>query len=141
MYNDIQNGPEYKVIGKSVEDCRAQLFQKYGNNYQPVNIGTITKEGFLGFGRKEYVEMKYILRSPVNAASKTSEDSFEKNKSEILSKLGASADNTKQIAKLDAKIDAISDLIESKLNNIQTNKKISSMILVLSLRFFKRTIR
>lgn len=121
MYNDIQNGPEYKVIGKSVEDCRAQLFQKYGNNYQPVNIGTITKEGFLGFGRKEYVEMKYILRSPVNAASKTSEDSFEKNKSEILSKLGASADNTKQIAKLDAKIDAISDLIESKLNNIQTN--------------------
>ena len=88
MYNDIQNGPEYKVIGKSVEDCRAQLFQKYGNNYQPVNIGTITKEGFLGFGRKEYVEMKYILRSPVNAAVRgvVHANSIYKNQNEIVEK-------------------------------------------------------
>lgn len=129
MYNDYQNGPEYKVIGKSVEDCKAQLFTKYGNNYQPVNIGTYIKEGFLGFGRKEYVEMKYIIRTPGANIPKSHPEEFEKNKSEILSKLGVSVDSSKQLAsldkkidqKLDEKFDELSNLISTGLSNISVS--------------------
>lgn len=129
MYNDYQNGPEYKVIGKSVEDCKAQLFTKYGNNYQPVNIGTYVKEGFLGFGRKEYVEMKYIIRTPGANIPKSHPEEFEKNKSEILSKLGVSVDSSKQLANLDKKIDQkfdekfdeLSNLISTGLSNISVS--------------------
>lgn len=129
MYNDYQNGPEYKVIGKSVEDCKAQLFTKYGNNYQPVNIGTYIKEGFLGFGRKEYVEMKYIIRTPGANIPKSHPEEFEKNKSEILSKLGVSVDSSKQLANLDKKIDQkfdekfdqLSNLISTGLSNISVS--------------------
>ena len=129
MYNDYQNGPEYKVIGKSVEDCKAQLFTKYGNNYQPVNIGTYIKEGFLGFGRKEYVEMKYIIRSPGANIPKSHPEEFEKNKSEILNKLGVSVDSSKQLAsldkkidqKLDEKFDELSNLISTGLSNISVS--------------------
>nr|WP_318680745.1 AAA family ATPase [uncultured Treponema sp.] len=129
MYNDYQNGPEYKVIGKSVEDCKAQLFTKYGNNYQPVNIGTYIKEGFLGFGRKEYVEMKYIIRTPGANIPKSHPEEFEKNKSEILNKLGVSVDSSKQLAsldkkidqKLDEKFDELSNLISTGLSNISVS--------------------
>lgn len=129
MYNDYQNGPEYKVIGKSVEDCKAQLFTKYGNNYQPVNIGTYVKEGFLGFGRKEYVEMKYIIRTPGANIPKSHPEEFEKNKSEILNKLGVSVDSSKQLANLDKKIDQkfdekfdeLSNLISTGLSNISVS--------------------
>ena len=129
MYNDYQNGPEYKVIGKSVEDCKAQLFTKYGNNYQPVNIGTYIKEGFLGFGRKEYVEMKYIIRTPGANIPKSHPEEFEKNKSEILSKLGVSVDSSKQLANLDKKIDQkfdekfdqLSNLISTGFSNISVS--------------------
>lgn len=124
MYNEYQSGPEYRITGKSVEDCKEQLFLKYGNNYQPVKIGTYTKEGFLGFGRKEYVEMKYILRTPASNTIKSHPEEFEKNKSDLLNKLGVSADNTKQLAKLDAKIDSkfdeITALISNGLSTIQT---------------------
>lgn len=125
MYNDYQSGPEYTITGKSVEDCKEQLFQKYGNNYQPVKIGSFTKEGFLGFGRKEYVEMKYILRTatPNVLKSQTQHDDFEKSKAEILNKLGASVDNTKQFAKLDAKLDAITDFIENKFNDLHSGSE------------------
>lgn len=125
MYNDFQNGPVLTIKGNSVAECKEKLFEKYGNNYQLLKIDNELKVGFLGLTRKEYVVMQYLVRSPSVVGVKNPSDEFEQNKKDILNKLGASSDNTKQFAKLDAKIDEkfdqISDIIESKLNNIHVS--------------------
>ncbi|WP_191014697.1 GTPase [Treponema zioleckii] len=109
-----QNGIR-TLIGKSEEDCRNQLFEKYGNSYDILSRRPILKGGFLGFMQKEYYEVSYV----VNPKPMTSDESFEKNKEEILKKVAMSVSSTSQIASLNKQIDDLKKTLSSKLEAIE----------------------
>ncbi|WP_318662806.1 flagellar biosynthesis protein FlhF [Treponema sp.] len=122
MYNDLENIPADYVTAKSLDECRAILFEKFGNSYQITDIKTDLKGGFLGLFPKEYVKVKYIIRN--KAPSYTdSTGTFEKNKDELLKTLNPSVNTTKQIAALDKKLDQLSSLLENKFDDIKSNSE------------------
>ena len=122
MYNDLENIPADYVTAKSLDECRAILFEKFGNSYQITDIKTDLKGGFLGLFPKEYVKVKYIIRN--KAPSYTdSAGTFEKNKDELLKTLNPSVNTTKQIAALDKKLDQLSSLLENKFDDIKSNSE------------------
>ncbi|MCR5613419.1 GTPase [Treponema sp.] len=125
MYNADYSGSPYNTItGNSLDEVRAKLYEKYGEDYQIIERRPILKGGFLGFGQKEIIEVKYLIRNRA-ASSKTAgtQDSFEQNKNEILKQLNPTITTTKQIAALDKKLDALTDLFQDKLENLTTSSE------------------
>lgn len=118
MYNEYANSPQNIVTGISLDDCRAQLFEKYGKDYQIIDWHSTLKGGFLGLFQKQIVEATYVLRN--RNANFSSANSFEKNKDDILNSLSGNSATTKQIANLDKKLDTIMESIENKLSDINT---------------------
>ena len=103
------------IIGKDFEDCKQKLFKEYGHNYDIRGQRQILKGGFLGFGQKEFYEVRYTIgaKKPVS-----SPESFQKSRDEILNKAGASVTQTLQLANLDKKLEQSLKDIESKLKTI-----------------------
>ncbi|MBP5402507.1 MAG: AAA family ATPase [Treponema sp.] len=122
MYSEYENMPSDSITAKSLDECRAILFEKFGNSYQITDIKTELKSSFLGFFPKEYVKVKYIIRGK-NPSYQDSVNTFEKNKDELLKTLNPSVNTTKQIAALDKKLDQLSSLLENKFDDIKTNSE------------------
>ena len=95
MYSEYENMPSDSITAKSLDECRAILFEKFGNSYQITDIKTELKSSFLGFFPKEYVKVKYIIRGK-NPSYQDSVKTFEKNKDELLKTLNPSVNTTKQ---------------------------------------------
>lgn len=121
MYEEYSDSPQYTIVKRTVDECKAQLFNDYGPNYYPVKITPIIKEGFLGFGKKEMVEMKYVLRNRNSTPKKAPVDDFEKSKEEILKKLSPSLDTAKQLVAIDKKIEELTALFTNKIDDIKTS--------------------
>lgn len=117
------------IIGKSRDECLNKLYDLYGKNYRVVGIKTVMKGGILGFFQKERVEVSYLLNTQFSEAAKPRED-FEKSKEEILRNFNPSI---KQISALDKKLDTISTMLETKLNDINlTQEPVHKNILKIS---------
>ncbi len=101
------------LVGKTVEDCKAQLFQKYGTSYDIIGKRQILKSGFFGFGQKELTEVKYVLGQKLSSA-----ESFQKNRDELLAKTTASVTQTVQIASIDKKIEDLQKTFSSKIDQM-----------------------
>ncbi|MBR0100377.1 MAG: 50S ribosome-binding GTPase [Treponema sp.] len=113
-YGRGDNEPQI-ITGKDFEDCKRKLLETYGHNYTILGKRPQFKPGFLGFGQKEYWEVKFS----VGAEQKLSpQDSFQKNRDEILSKSTASVTQTMQLASLDKKLEEYQKSIEKKLSEI-----------------------
>ena len=105
------------ITGKDFEDCKQKLFEAYGRNYTILGKRPQFKPGFLGFGQKEYWEVRYSI----GAEQKLSpQDSFQKNRDEILSKSGATVTQALQIASLDKKLEEYQKTLAKKLEEIAT---------------------
>ena len=113
-YGRSDNEPQI-ITGKDFEDFKRKLLETYGHNYTILGKRPQFKPGFLGFGQKEYWEVRYS----VGAEQKLSpQDSFQKNRDEILSKNTASVTQTMQLASLDKKLEEYQKSIEKKLSEI-----------------------
>ena len=98
------------IVGKSVEDCKQKLFNMYQHNYRILGQRQVLKPGILGglFGQKEYYEVRYTIGQP---KSLSPQETFQKNRDELLNKAGGNVTNTLQIANLDKKLEEIQKLL------------------------------
>lgn len=107
------------ITGKTYEECQQKLFDTYGRNFTILGKRPQFKAGFLGFGQKEFWEVKYSVGSVSQIGQMSQQDSFQKNRDEILSKAtGASVTNTMQIANLDKKVEEFQKSMAKKLEEI-----------------------
>lgn len=85
------------IVGKSVDEIKAELFKIHGENYEIRGIQPSLTPGFMGFFQKSCVKVLYIVkqRNVVN----TKED-FNTSKDEILKKVGLENIAVKQNAQM-----------------------------------------
>lgn len=116
-YGKVEN--EVQVItGRDFEDCVQKLHEAYGHNYTILGKRPQFKPGFLGFGQKEYWEVRYSIGAEPKLSPQAS---FQKSRDEILSKSGASAvTQTLQLANLDKKLEEYQKSLAKKLEEIAT---------------------
>lgn len=106
------------ITGKDYEDCQQKLFATYGHNFTILGKRPQFKPGFLGFGQKEYWEVRYSVGTVSQIASE--QETFKKNRDEIINKATASVTQTMQIASLDKKLEEIQKTMAKKLEEIAT---------------------
>ncbi len=103
------------ITGKDFEDCKRKLLEAYGHNYTILGKRPQFKPGFFGFGQKEYWEVKYSVGSENRLSP---QETFQKNRDEILNKSGASVTQTMQIANLNKKLEEYQKSLAEKLEEI-----------------------
>ncbi|MBQ0051580.1 MAG: AAA family ATPase [Treponema sp.] len=126
MYSEARSSiaseeSEKKLVGRDLSDCKAQLFNQFGQNYRITGQRQIFKAGFLGFGQKEMYEVKYIVNSKPVAPV----ESFQKSRDEFIQKTGASVTNTLQLANIDKRIEELTKNLDQKLKEIADNTSAS----------------
>ncbi len=103
------------LLGANLNDCRSQLYSKYGTGYSIIGQRQILKKGFLGFGQKELIEVKYTLNQK---DSLSPEEKFQKNRDELLSKTASTVTQTMQIATIDKKIEDLQKNFNTKIEQM-----------------------
>ena len=112
MYSaERRDMPVLKMTGRTLDECKAKLFEKFNNEYTIRGKRTMLKGGFFGIGQKEVVEVSYTVDReddvPKNAAAHTTRLSsgdgtdaleaaaaFNKTKDELLRAAQMTAFNT-----------------------------------------------
>ena len=62
MYSaDRRDAPVLKMTGRTLDECKAKLFEKFNNEYTIRGKRTMLKGGFFGIGQKEVVEVSYTV--------------------------------------------------------------------------------
>lgn len=106
------------IYGKTADDCREQLFKKYGTNYRIIEAPKPEfKPGILGFLQRERFVVRYI-ENPEPALSPA--DAFQKSRDEIIAKAtGSSSVSTAiQISQLDKRLEESQKKLDEKINQI-----------------------
>lgn len=116
---------EHKIVGKDLDDCRAQLFNMYKQNYTITGTKQILKPGFLGWRQKELLEARYIIGKIPETPR---EESFQESRDAIIAKNtgAASITTTIQISQLDKKFEETKKGLEEKMNLILQATKAES---------------
>src|SRR5574344_2056643 len=104
MYNEKMEGTLLEIKGNSFDDCRAKLYNEYGTDYSIISHDRSFVGGFLGFGQKEVVTVKYMV-TPHSAAKsmhspEDDKDSFRRNRDDLLKKADPSVTNNLQMAQI-----------------------------------------
>ncbi|MBR1402707.1 MAG: 50S ribosome-binding GTPase [Treponema sp.] len=103
------------IIGKDFEDCKQKLFKTYGYNYDIRGQRPVLKGGFLGFGQREYYEVRFTIGQKKTVSP---QESFQKSRDELLNKVSGNVQQSVQLANLDKKLEQSLKDIESKLKTI-----------------------
>jgi len=62
MYSaERRDMPVLKMTGRTLDECKAKLFEKFNNEYTICGKRTMLKGGFFGIGQKEVVEVSYTV--------------------------------------------------------------------------------
>ena len=62
MYSaERRDVPVLKMTGRTLDECREKLFEKFNNEYTICGKRTMLKGGFFGIGQKEVVEVSYTV--------------------------------------------------------------------------------
>ena len=62
MYSaERRDVPVLKMTGRTLDECREKLFEKFNNEYTIRGKRTMLKGGFFGIGQKEVVEVSYTV--------------------------------------------------------------------------------
>jgi len=123
MNTDDRGAPVFTIQGKNYEDCKAQLWKRYGEDYLIVSRKQILLGGFLGLGQKEAIEVSYTLRPHGMSRRPSSEGSrqdvfvsdFQRSRDELLRNAGSNIDSIKQIAQVKQSVEELKDLMNQKL--------------------------
>ena len=63
MYTEDKGAPVYTLTRRNLKECKDELWERYGEDYQILSKQQDFKGGFLGFGQKEVVTVSYTVRS------------------------------------------------------------------------------
>ena len=122
MYTEDKGAPVYTLTRRNLKECKDELWERYGEDYQILSKQQDFKGGFLGFGQKEVVTVSYTVRArglPQRSLSKNSyssyrNDDFQKNQEEILKMTTGNIDSIKQIAQVKQSVEELTNLINKK---------------------------
>ena len=53
MYTEDKGAPVYTLTRRNLKECKDELWERYGEDYQILSKQQDFKGGFLGFGQKE----------------------------------------------------------------------------------------
>lgn len=98
------------IIGKSVDDCREQLFKEYGKNYYIIDHSTRAAGGFLGLFQHSECVVRYLVKNPVSEQ----EESFQEAQKKILTK--NNFDSVKIVNQLNKNIENQFDALSKKIS-------------------------
>ena len=123
--------PVLKMTGRTLDECKAKLFEKFNNEYTICGKRTMLKGGFFGIGQKEVVEVSYTVDREEdvqkNAAAYTTKLSsrdgtdaldaaaaFNKTKDDLLRAAQMTAINTA----MNPRLSQMEDTISKQLKNM-----------------------
>ena len=123
--------PVLKITGRTLDECKAKLFEKFNNEYTICGKRTMLKGGFFGIGQKEVVEVSYTVDREEdvqkNAAAYTTKLSsrdgtdaldaaaaFNKTKDDLLRAAQVTAIN----AAMNTRLSQMEDTISKQLKNM-----------------------
>ena len=123
--------PVLKITGRTLDECKAKLFEKFNNEYTICGKRTMLKGGFFGIGQKEVVEVSYTVDREddvsKNTAAYTTKLSsgdgtdaldaaaaFNKTKDDLLRAVQVTAIN----AAINTRLSQMEDTISKQLKNI-----------------------
>lgn len=131
MYSaDRRDVPVLKMTGRTLDECKAKLFEKFNNEYTIRGKRTMLKGGFFGIGQKEVVEVSYTVdredEIPKNTAARSTgipsretdaldaAAAFNKTKDELLRAAQMTAINTA----MNTRLSQMEDNLSKQLKNI-----------------------
>jgi len=132
MYSaERRDMPVLKITGRTLDECKAKLFEKFNNEYTICGKRTMLKGGFFGIGQKEVVEVSYTVDREEdvqkNAAAYTTKLSsrdgtdaldaaaaFNKTKDDLLRAAQVTAIN----AAMNTRLSQMEDTISKQLKNM-----------------------
>ena len=114
--------PLQLITVKNLQEARVALYEKFGHSYNIVKTKRSLKGGFFGLGQKEYLDVYYQVQSE--------EDTFAKNREEILKKTPTSTLESvlikSELDQLDSKMNELLQKINDSSNtSSETHKSIS----------------
>lgn len=130
MYNEKMEGALLEIKGSSFDDCRAKLYNEYGTDYSIISHDRSFVGGFLGFGQKEVVTVKYMV-TPHSAVKnlrtpEDDKDSFRRNRDAMLKNADPSVTSNLQIAQISKQLEQISATFTEKLESISQVASVQS---------------
>ena len=132
MYSaERRDMPVLKITGRTLDECKAKLFEKFNNEYTICGKRTMLKGGFFGIGQKEVVEVSYTVdredevskNTAAHASRLSSRDgtdaldaaaAFNKTKDDLLRAAQVTAIN----AAINTRLSQMEDTISKQLKNI-----------------------
>lgn len=114
--------PLQLITVKNLQEARVALYEKFGHSYNIVKTKRSLKGGLFGLGQKEYLDVYYQVQSE--------EDTFAKNREEILKKTPTSTLESvlikSELDQLDSKMNELLQKINDSSNtSSETHKSIS----------------
>lgn len=114
--------PLQSITVKNIQEARSVLYGKFGHTYNIIKTKPVLKGGFLGFCQKEYLTVYYQVQSE--------EDTFAKNREEILKKTPTSTLESvlikSELDQLDSKMNELLQKMNDSSNaSSETHKSIS----------------
>ena len=123
--------PVLKITGRTLDECKAKLFEKFNNEYTICGKRTMLKGGFFGIGQKEVVEVSYTVDREEDVQKKTAAyttklssgdgtdaldaaAAFNKTKDDLLRAVQVTAIN----AAINTRLSQMEDTISKQLKNI-----------------------
>lgn len=116
--------PLQSITVKNIQEARSVLYGKFGHTYNIIKTKPVLKGGFLGFCQKEYLTVYYQVQSE--------EDTFAKNREEILKKTPTSTLESvlikSELDQLDSKMNELLQKMNDSSNaSSETHKSISKI--------------
>ena len=116
--------PLQLITVKNLQEARVALYEKFGHSYNIVKTKRSLKGGFFGLGQKEYLDVYYQVQSE--------EDTFAKNREEILKKTPTSTLESvlikSELDQLDSKMNELLQKMNDSSNaSSETHKSISKI--------------
>lgn len=114
--------PLQLITVKNLQEARVALYEKFGHSYNIVKTKRSLKGGIFGLGQKEYLDVYYQVQSE--------EDTFAKNREEILKKTPTSTLESvlikSELDQLDSKMnELLQKMNDSSNTSSETHKSIS----------------
>ena len=116
--------PLQLITVKNLQEARVALYEKFGHSYNIVKTKRSLKGGLFGLGQKEYLDVYYQVQSE--------EDTFAKNREEILKKTPTSTLESvlikSELDQLDSKMnELLQKMNDSSNTSSETHKSISKI--------------
>ncbi|EPF27085.1 hypothetical protein HMPREF1221_00668 [Treponema socranskii subsp. paredis ATCC 35535] len=128
MYSaERRDMPVLKITGRTLDECKAKLFEKFNNEYTICGKRTMLKGGFFGIGQKEVVEVSYTVDREEDVQKNTAAYTTKLSSGDGTDALDAAAafNKTKddllravQVTAINTRLSQMEDTISKQLKNI-----------------------